>query len=68
MSVQLYSSQVRAANEWDVELKTQGEIPYLQATMCYINTIALFQQEKANFINEWKEMNQQTPNNNCTVH
>ena len=41
---------MRAANEWDVELKTQGEIPYLQATMCYfvyhINTIALFQQEK----------------------
>ena len=32
LSVQLYSSQVSAANEWDVELKTQGEIPYYQAT------------------------------------
>ena len=53
---------MRAANEWDVELKTQGEIPYLQATMCYfvyhINTIALFQQEKpTSLMNEKKWIN-----------
>ena len=53
---------MRAANEWDVELKTQGEIPYLQATMCYfvyhINTIALFQQEMpTSLMNEKKWIN-----------
>ena len=38
------------AHEWDVELNTRREIPYLQATMYYfvyhINTIALYWEEK----------------------
>ena len=36
-------SQVRAASEWDIELNTRREIPYLQATIYYfvyyINTL-----------------------------
>ena len=48
-----------AANEWDVELNTRREIPYLQATMYYfvyhINTIALYWEEKpTSFMNEYK--------------
>ena len=39
-----------AADEWDVELNTRREIPYLQATMYYfvyrINTIAIYWEEK----------------------
>ena len=38
------------AHEWDVQLNTRREIPYLQATMYYfvyhINTIALYWEEK----------------------
>ena len=49
-SVQLDSSVVSAANEWDVEFNKRREIQYLQATMYYfvyhINTIALYWQEK----------------------
>ena len=48
-----------AANEWDVELNTRTEIPYLQATMYYFvyhrNTIALYGEEKpTSFMNENK--------------
>ena len=54
ISLQVFNS---IAHEWGVELKTRREIPYLQATMYYfinhINTIALYWQEKPNFINEW---------------
>ena len=50
-SVQLDSSQVSAANEWDVELNTISEIPYLEANMYYfvyhINTIAPNWREKS---------------------
>ena len=47
------------AHEWDVELNTSREIPYLQATMYYfiyhINTIALYWEEKpTSLINENK--------------
>ena len=49
-----------AANEWDVELNTRREIPYLQATMYYfvyhINTIALFWEENPTSLmnaNKW---------------
>ena len=49
-----------AANEWDVELNTRREIPYLQATMYYfvyhINTIALYWEEKPTSLmneNKW---------------
>ena len=52
-SVQLDSSQVSAANEWDVELNTIGEIPYLEANMYYfvyhINTIAFNWRENSTF-------------------
>ena len=52
-SVQLDSSQVSAANEWDVELNTISEIPYLEANMYYfvyhINTIALNWRENSTF-------------------
>ena len=48
------------AHEWDVELNTRREIPYLQATMYYfvyhINTIALYWQEKPTSLmneNKW---------------
>ena len=44
------------AHEWDVELYTSREIPYLQPTMYYfvyhINTVAL--RRKADFTDEWK--------------
>ena len=43
------------AHEWDVQLNTRREIPYLQATMHYfvyhVNEIAV---QKSYFINEWK--------------
>ena len=43
------------AHEWDVQLNTRREIPYLQATMYYfvyhVNEIAV---QKSYFINEWK--------------
>ena len=52
-SVQLDSSQVSAANEWDVELNTISEIPYLEANMYYfvyhINTIAFNWRENSTF-------------------
>ena len=48
------------AHEWDVELNTRREIPYLQATMYYfvyhINTIALYWEEKPTSLmneNKW---------------
>ena len=48
------------AHEWDVELYTRREIPYLQATMYYfvyhINTIALFWEENPTSLmnaNKW---------------
>ena len=48
------------AHEWDVELNTRGEIPYLQATMYYfvyhINTIALYSEEEPTSLmneNKW---------------
>ena len=54
MSVQLDSSHVAAANEWDFKMNTQREIPYLQATTYYfvyhINTVALYWQEKSTLL------------------
>ena len=48
------------AHEWDVQLNTRREIPYLQATMYYfvyhINTIALYWEEKRTSLmneNKW---------------
>ena len=54
MGARIYGISLRVfnsiAHEWDVELNTRREIPYLQATMyyfvCHINTIALYWQEK----------------------
>ena len=50
------------AHEWDVELNTRSEIPYLQATMYYfvyhINTIALYWEEKPTSLmneNKWND-------------
>ena len=48
---------ISIAHEWDVELNTRKEIPYLQATMYYfvyqISTIALYWEEKpTSFMNE----------------
>ena len=58
--LELDSSRVNAANEWNVELNTRREISYLQATMYYfvyqINTIALYWQEKPTSLmneNKW---------------
>ena len=50
---------ISIAHEWDVELNTRKEIPYLQATMYYfvyqISTIALYWEEKpTSFMNENK--------------
>ena len=57
-----------AANEWDVELNTRREIPYLQATMYYfvyhINTIALYWKEKpTSLMNENKWIDNPKNNN-----
>ena len=48
------------AHEWDVQLNTRREIPYLQATMYYfvyhVNTIALYWEEKPTSLmneNKW---------------
>ena len=48
---------ISIAHEWDVELNTRREIPYLQATTYYfvyqINAIALYWEEKpTSFMNE----------------
>ena len=56
ISLRLFNS---IDHEWDVELNTRREIPYLQATMYYfvyhINTIALYWEEKpTSFMNEYK--------------
>ena len=64
MGVRRYGISLRVfnsiAHEWDVELNTRREIPYLQVTMYYfvyhINTIALYRQEKpTSLMNEINE-------------
>ena len=56
------------AHEWDVELNTRREIPYLKATMYYfvyhINTIALYWEEKPN---SWNNENKWIDNFRITI-
>ena len=66
MGARRYGISLRVFNsighEWDVELNTSREIPYLQATMYYFvyhrNTIALYWEEKPTSLmneNKWND-------------